>query len=344
MSGCTIQRGKICNWCPSAKSPSAAPCALQRALALQTKRMDRKTSFGPFSLSPLQLYHIAEHRQTLSARSTLGLTFGTKKSRKAILSLTENAISPSKALLKSSSQNSISKLDPLASAVVDSMAATTADMPTREEMQAEINASKPIPAPNPSAQSAAEVWTVETLVGLATLRGVQVKEWIDTVHAGDEIVCRSRFVAHRIEKLVAANDVKRLRGLRYLLLLIEWFHALTKGAKGVLRVPRREDLLPGWPSELVAGVGRRFAQRGELNSWGRQNLLTHILALALVLDGCVSDTRDVKEDLRLENKEFVPQVREVRRRRSNKTKTGLQPSMPNSPRRSPHRRNPSSSA
>jgi len=252
---------------------------------------------------PIHIRQTAEQHQTLSARSTLGLTFGTKKSRKAILALTENAISPSKASSKSSSQHKSTKLDPLASAVVDSMASTTADMPTREEMQAEINSSKPIPPPNLEAQSAEEVWTLESLVGLQTLRGVQVKEWMETVQQGGEIKCKSRFVANRIEKLVASNDVKSLRGLRYLLLLIEWYHSLKKGAKGVLRVPRKEETLQGWPSELVDGVGLRFAEGGQLNTWHTHNLLTHILALALVLDGCVSDTKDVRDDLRLDNKE-----------------------------------------
>jgi len=170
----------------------------------------------------------------------------------------------------------------------------------------EINSSKPIPPPNLSAQNAEEVWTLESLVALQTLRSVQVKEWIETIQNGDEITCKSRFVASRIEKLVAANDVKSLRGLRYLLLLIEWYHSLKKGARGVLRVPRKEDLLQGWPSELVDGVARRFAEGGELNTWHKHNLLTHILALALVLDGCVTDTRDVRDDLRLDNKEYVP--------------------------------------
>lgn len=170
----------------------------------------------------------------------------------------------------------------------------------------EINSSKPIPPPNLSAQNAEEVWTLESLVALQTLRSVQVKEWIETIQNGDEITCKSRFVASRIEKLVAANDVKRLRGLRYLLLLIEWYHSLKKGARGVLRVPRKEDLLQGWPSELVDGVARRFAEGGELNTWHKHNLLTHILALALVLDGCVTDTRDVRDDLRLDNKEYIP--------------------------------------
>jgi len=186
------------------------------------------------------------------------------------------------------------------------MASTTADMPTREEMQAEINSSKPIPPPNLDAQSTEEVWTLESLIGLQTLRGVQVKEWIETIQNGDEITCKSRFVAHRIAKLVASKDVKNLRGLRYLLLLVEWYHALKKGARGVLRVPRKEDLLQGWPSELVDGVGRRFAEGGELNTWHKHNLLTHILALALVLDGGVTDTRDIRDDLRLDSKEYVP--------------------------------------
>lgn len=188
------------------------------------------------------------------------------------------------------------------------MVSTTADMPTREEMQVEINESKPIPKPNLEARSAEEVWTLESLIGLRTLREVQVKEWMDKVTSGEEVMCKSRFVASRIEHLVAKGDVKRLRGLRYFLLLTEWYHRLQKGGKGVLRVSRKEDLhqtLQGWPSELVGGVTRKFAESGQLNKWQTHNLLTHILALALILDGCVTDTRDVRDDLKLDNKEYV---------------------------------------
>ena len=40
-----------------------------------------------------------------------------------------------------------------------------------------------------------------------------------------------------------------------------------------------------------------------LNKWHVDSLITHIAALALVVDGFDVDTYDLREDLRLDNKE-----------------------------------------
>lgn len=195
----------------------------------------------------------------LSARNTLGLTFGTKKYQKAIRALTENAISPSKT-------KTGSPLDPLASAVVDSMAASTADMPTREVMQAEVTSNKPIPTPNLEAETASEVYTLDSLVGLQKLRNMEVKEWIDKVNNGEEITTRSRFVSARLASLVKCDEIKKLKALKYLLLLLEWHAVLIKDMKG-WRVPKKEDserLSLGWGKDRIAEVKRRFTERGGL--------------------------------------------------------------------------------
>ena len=198
----------------------------------------------------------------LSARNNLGLTFGTKKSQKAIRSLTENNI-------VSTPSRPGPALDPLASAVMDSMAASIADMPSRETMQAEATSNKPIPKPNLKAETPAEVYTLDDLVGLKTLRSMQVKEWIDKENAGEEITTRSRFVSARIVRMVKAEEVKELKALKYLLLLIEWYLASKKtgqGSRATLKVPEKEQwetVLPGWDNAAIAGVERRFTERGD---------------------------------------------------------------------------------
>lgn len=53
----------------------------------------------------------------------------------------------------------------------------------------------------------------------------------------------------------------------------------------------------GW---LVANVGGSL-----VNKWATDNLITHICALALVIDHFEVDTSQLREDLRLENKESV---------------------------------------
>lgn len=42
-----------------------------------------------------------------------------------------------------------------------------------------------------------------------------------------------------------------------------------------------------------------------VNKWAVDNLVTHVCALALVIDDFEVDTQHLKEDLRLENKEYV---------------------------------------
>lgn len=149
---------------------------------------------------------------------------------------------------------------------MDSMAASTADMPSREEMQAEVTSNKPIPTPNLEAETPAEVYTLDSLVGLQALRSMQVKEWIDKENAGEEVITRSRFVSSRIAGLVKADEVKKLKALKYLLLLVQWYVALRKG-KSMLLLPKKEEwekVLPGWDKESIAAVGRRFTERGGL--------------------------------------------------------------------------------
>lgn len=203
---------------------------------------------------------------TLSARSNLGLAFGTKKSQKAIRALTANAIKASPTKSRSHTSGTDGALDPLASAVVSSMADFASSMPTREQMQADIDENKPIPKPNLAAETAAEVYPVEQLVGgTNVLRNMNVQELMDKVNAGENVETKSLFVSNRLRAVVRSNDVKRVRTLRYLLLLLEWNRTLNVGFKGAKRVPKDEimgPLMEQYGSEIVRGVGRRFAQNG----------------------------------------------------------------------------------
>ena len=202
----------------------------------------------------------------LSARSNLGLAFGTKKSQKAIRALTVNAIKASPSKSTSQTSGTGRALDPVASAVVSSMAQFTSSMPTREQMQADIDENKPIPKPNLAAETPAEVYPVEQLVGgINALRNMNVQELMDKVNAGEDVQTRSLFVSRRLRAIVQSDDVKRVRTLRYLLLLLEWNKGLKVGLKGAKKVPKDEEmghLMEQYGSEVVRGVGRRFADQG----------------------------------------------------------------------------------
>lgn len=143
------------------------------------------------------------------------------------------------------------------------MAASTSSMPTREEMQNAVDEGKPRPTPNPNAETPADVYPLEELVGLGTLRFLAVKEWQDKVESGEDIVTKSRYVSARVRHVVQGGDVRKLKTLRYLLLLLDWSRCLKPGTKGGKRVPIKEELktaIDGVGSELLDGVGKRFAE------------------------------------------------------------------------------------
>ena len=144
------------------------------------------------------------------------LAFGTKKSQKAIRALTASTIQASPSKSKSGTQLS-SALDPLASAVISSMAAYTSSMPTRGEMQAGIDAAKPRPEPNMQAETPAEVYPIEDLVGgISVLKAIGVKEWIDKVNAGEDVQTKSLFVARRLRATVQSGAITKVNILKLL--------------------------------------------------------------------------------------------------------------------------------
>ncbi|KAL8825583.1 MAG: hypothetical protein Q9170_007739, partial [Blastenia crenularia] len=250
-----------------------------------------------------------------STRNALGLAFGTKKSQKAIENLTKNAISPSKPGSTTPGQ-SRPALDPIASAVVSSMAATSSSMPTREELQAAADESKPRPKPNLNAESPAEVYPVESLVEHGVLAQMTIKEWQDAVEKGEEILTKSRFVSNRIQRVVSSGDIRRLKTLKYLLLLLEWYATLHSPTKtGGRKLPSTEKLhmvLCSWSSSLVDGVSHKFANgANEVTRWHLDYIITHVCALTITVDGFSTDAHDLMQDLRLEVKDARKYFKEI---------------------------------
>ena len=255
-----------------------------------------------------------EAANTMSARSRLGLAFGTKKSQKAIHAMTANAIQPSPSKNRNTSVGENESLDAVAAAVMSSMPSTAA-ISTREEMQAQIDEGKPRPKANLQAETPAEVYAVEDLVGgESVLANIGVKEWIDIIQAGRDIQTKSVFVSRRLQATIKSGDVRRVKILKYILLLVEWFKALKAKGKGGWRVPKFEDmgsLEESWGSDIVKGLDRRFAEAHTLNTWHQDNLIIHILALAIVFDNFATDTSDMRADLKLEVKDVGRYYKEL---------------------------------
>ena len=139
-------------------------------------------------------------------------------------------------------------------------------MPSRQELQATVDKSKPRPTPHLDAAEPAGLYPVEELVGgSGILENIAVLDWINSINNGVDVSMGSLFVARRVVNLVTIGTVKKVKVLRYLLLLIEWYKTLKHGTRNVMRIPRLEDLgtlFEKFGSETVFGLATRFAEEG----------------------------------------------------------------------------------
>jgi DNA-directed RNA polymerase I subunit RPA49 len=191
-------------------------------------------------------------------RTTLGMEFGTKRAKKAIASMTENAITRKSA-------DGITPSDSLTTAVLSNLATNTASIPTREEKQAIIDGSKPRPKPNLAATTPSEVYTLDEVIGEETLREIAVKDWVEENSIDGAFNASSRFIASRVHHFARDEDVMQLKALRYMYMLIQFYLALKSGREGQKKLPPKADFAvkvdQATPS-LLDGIKRKFAEGG----------------------------------------------------------------------------------
>jgi DNA-directed RNA polymerase I subunit RPA49 len=253
-------------------------------------------------------------RRTLGQqREALGREFGTKKAKKALDDKTVNAL-----VGRGSGDKQMTTSD-VQSAILDSMGTPggPAAVDEREALATSL-ASKPIPKPNLDAETVDEVYDLKILMPPQDAKLISIKEWLDDVKDdgkdGDEKKFNRAFLKKRVQDLAKRDDIVRLRALKYLHLLLDFHAALTPAGQGK-KVPKKEVMerkMSSWPETLVSNIRHRFAnQSNELPKFYLERLYTHICALALYVDGFVTDTKDLREDLKLEQKEIVQYFREL---------------------------------
>ncbi|KAF2261086.1 DNA-directed RNA polymeras-like protein I 49 kDa polypeptide [Lojkania enalia] len=254
-----------------------------------------------------QIARMEAAKETMTARKhALAAEFGSKKSRKAIADITENAIMRSKA----GDPNAGPKNEAVASAVLHGMADSTAVMPTKKELAAAVDSSKPRPQPNLAAEYPADVYTIDTIVGSELMRLIEIKDWVDATAQGMAVQVASKFVAKRILKLAQTKEFQKLKVLRYIQLCINFNAALkTKNSKGPRQIPPKDKLVsamgPSTPGPVADAIRRKFAsEANNMPRWHIDNLMTHIAAAALIVDNFEVDVNDIRDDLRLGNREI----------------------------------------
>ncbi|CAO2649661.1 Nn.00g070460.m01.CDS01 [Neocucurbitaria sp. VM-36] len=247
----------------------------------------------------------ARQNTVTAKRYALAAEFGSKKSRKALEERTLNAIRSGNADDPTAIRN-----ESVAENVLQNMAPSLGAMPTKEELAAAVDSSKPRPTPNLAAEYPGDVYTIDTVVGSELMTMLGVKDWVDASIAGQGVDVSSKYVAKRIVKLARNKQIQKLKVLRFILLCINFNAALLgSGGSRPKKIPIKGKLeaLMGddTPAGCVMAIRRKFApEAGDMPRWNIDNLITHIAAAALIVDDHEVDVNDLREDLKLENKEI----------------------------------------
>jgi DNA-directed RNA polymerase I subunit RPA49 len=244
-------------------------------------------------------------------RNVLGQTFGTKKARKAIASVTENAISPDKSARKLANGQA-PKLEGAAAAIIANMAEATKGMSSRDELAKAADAAKPRPKANEDAIVINDVYTVDSLIGEETMKLIPVRQWQDAIKKRQEFPLSSRYVSTRLVT-TRWDSVERLKTLRYMLLLLDIYNksALTKSIR---KWPSRLDLkelMGDMPEAVLEGVKRKFTNGGQMSKYQGDLLITHLCAMACLVDNFEVDMWELQDDLKLETKPMSQYFNEI---------------------------------
>lgn len=238
----------------------------------------------------------------------LGRLFGSKRAKKAILEKEKNAVK-----LPGAGEDGSPELDKAASATLDVIGEAGATMATRDEMQATVDATKPVPKANVDAEDIHDVYDPAELIGADTLNSVPFKDWKEGVESGEGVNVTSRWVATRVDEVARGpNSISRLRLLRYTYYLIAYYASSSR--KGHRRqAPRKKDFrdLTGASGQVAMQIQDKFTDRGEINSYHDALLLTHIFAFASIIENFEFDIQFLREDLRIDQEKFGQHFHEI---------------------------------
>ncbi|KAL2128854.1 hypothetical protein VTI74DRAFT_8559 [Chaetomium olivicolor] len=258
--------------------------------------------------APAEAMEVGAGKPTHSEmKMELGEAFGTKKAKAAIRAVTENAIL---------AERSRGKLDEDDRALVHTIKSSSQHMATREELQAAVDLARPVPRGNFDAQDIQDVYVASEIIGAEVLNAIPVMDWQEKVKKVQEVTAPSRFVVHRVVRVAGNEDgVQRLKLLRYLLWVIIFWNTTTQGReRGTRSISRRDklrkDLEPA-PEVVIENIRRKFSDNGVMRKQHIDLLMTHCCVFASIIDNFEVNTLDLREDLKLEQKQLNQYFMEI---------------------------------
>ncbi|KAK4650682.1 DNA-directed RNA polymerase I subunit rpa49 [Podospora pseudocomata] len=238
-------------------------------------------------------------------RTALGEEFGTRKAKKALKSVADNAI-----------MASTDNLGQAENTMLQNVKEVFAKSATKEELQAAVDQVRPVPKGNYNAEHIQDVYIPREIIGSEILNAVPVMDWQEAVRNNEAVNVPSRFVAHRIAR-VAANkeDKERLQVLRYLLwVIILWVttgKGRERGTKTIAKRDKLRELLSPAPEVVIENIRRKFSDNGVMRKEHMELLMTHCCVFASIIDNFEVNMNDLREDLKLEQKQLAQYFMEV---------------------------------
>ncbi|KAI1768741.1 RNA polymerase I associated factor, A49-like protein [Hypoxylon sp. FL1150] len=250
----------------------------------------------------------------LQLRNNLGEAFGTKKAKKALAAITENAIAPERAVADAGGNPK--KLNVASQALMESINDVTMGMASKEDLQAAADAAKPVPPGNFNAEEIQDVYTIEELIGGEILNAIPIKDWQEQIKKQQNKATPSQFTSTRLVPIgEGPNPVHRLKALRYLEFLVRFVKAARPGKeRGTKRVPPRDklrEILQPAPEPVIENIRRKFSASGEMRKFHTDLVYTYSCALASILSNYTFDTAPIRYDLGLDEKQFAQYFKEI---------------------------------
>ena len=278
--------------------------AQQASDEAMTGRTAQEVILGTLALSEQKLISFQTH---FDMRTQLGEAFGTKKAKKALKAVTENAII---------SAGGPGNMQTEELGLMDSIKTATEDMATQEELQAVIDQARPVPKGNYDADEIQDVYVASEIIGTEVLNAIPILEWQNKVKAQAPVNVPSRFVANRITRVAHnENAVQRLKVMRYLLWVIIFFVTTKQGKeRGTRMISKRDELrinMEGAPDVVIENIRRKFSDNGVMRKTHMDLLITHCCVFACIIDNFEVNTLDLREDLKLEQKQLGQYFMEI---------------------------------
>ncbi|KAK7941216.1 uncharacterized protein PG986_013603 [Apiospora aurea] len=238
----------------------------------------------------------ADFKTMTEQRNTLGMEFGTKKAKKAIASITENAIGPGRSNIEGAT-----KLDSSSMAIMDSIS----------------EAARGIASPgNFDATEIQDVYKAEELIGADLISSIPIKDWQDIAKKQSPLTNPNKYVTESFWNVARSlHPVQNLRILRYLSCLLTISKNMRKGKdRGSFKLPDRkklQELLDPAPVQLIDSIRRKFSDGGDVRKRHTDLLKTYCCALVSILENYEFNTEALRYDLTLTEKEFTQYYKQI---------------------------------